>query len=64
MWNVFITGVNTAEVTLGENLKVNFMLTKHEQIDITYLVRVVCIYVFVHMLHVCVYFSSWCTHVA
>uniref|UniRef100_A0A671Y4I4 NTR domain-containing protein n=1 Tax=Sparus aurata TaxID=8175 RepID=A0A671Y4I4_SPAAU len=31
-------GVNTAEVTLGENLKVIFMLTNHEQMDITYLI--------------------------
>uniref|UniRef100_A0A671YQC5 Complement C3-like n=1 Tax=Sparus aurata TaxID=8175 RepID=A0A671YQC5_SPAAU len=36
--NYIHIGVNTAEVTLGENLKVNFMLTKHEQIDITYLI--------------------------
>ncbi|XP_036969786.1 complement C3-like isoform X2 [Acanthopagrus latus] len=36
--NYIHIGVNTAEVTLGENLKVNFILTKHEQIDITYLI--------------------------
>ncbi|KAM8771716.1 complement C3-like isoform 2-T3 [Acanthopagrus schlegelii] len=36
--NYIHIGVNTAEVMLGENLKVNFMLAKHERIDITYLI--------------------------
>ncbi|XP_073325595.1 LOW QUALITY PROTEIN: uncharacterized protein [Pagrus major] len=36
--NYIHIGVNTAEVTLGENLKVNLMFTKHQQIDITYLI--------------------------
>lgn len=52
LWNV-ITGVDTAEVTLGGNLKINFVLNRHAQNDITYLVRDVlhlCMCVFVEML--------------
>nr|XP_046263044.1 complement C3-like isoform X2 [Scatophagus argus] len=36
--NYIHIGVDTAEVTLGENLKINFILNRHAENDITYLI--------------------------
>lgn len=54
-WNLVIAGVDTAEVALGDNMKINLILNRQESTEknITYLVRDVlhlCICVYVHML--------------
>lgn len=62
LWNAVITGVNTAELQLGENLKVDFILNRqiNEQNDITYLVRDVLhfsLWGFVFLPTVCVVYA-------
>lgn len=63
-WNVVIAGVDTAEVTLGDNLKISLNLNRQESTEkyITYLVRdfftpahvCICAWVFVLLPATCV----------